>query len=109
MPAALPSISHLQFLTLGVLLSSEQPGRVIRAAAAEFGFRRTGAAFYQLMSRLERDELVEGWYDQATVGDQTITERRYRITAAGSRAWRETRAFYEKVSLASSERRWSRA
>jgi DNA-binding PadR family transcriptional regulator len=109
MPPTLPSISHLQFLTLGVLLSSEQPGRVIREAASEFGFRRTGAAFYQLMSRLERDGLVEGWYDRAMVGDQTVTERRYRITAAGTRAWKETRAFYEKVSLASSGRRWSRA
>ena len=109
MPPLLPSISHLQFLTLGLLLSSEQSGRVIREAAAEFGFRRTGAAFYQLMSRLERDGLVEGWYDRATVGDQTVTERRYRITAAGTRAWKETRAFYEAVSLASSGRRWSRA
>jgi DNA-binding PadR family transcriptional regulator len=109
MPTELPPISHLQFLTLGVLRSSEQPGRVIREAAAEFGFRRTGAAFYQLMSRLERDGLVEGWYDQTTVGDQMVTERRYRITAAGSRAWRDTRAFYEKVTLASSQRRWSRA
>ena len=109
MPPTLPSISHLQFLTLGVLLSSEQPGRVVREAAAEFGFRRTGAAFYQLMSRLERDGLVDGWYEQVTVGDQAVTERRYRITAAGSRAWRETRAFYESVSLASTERRWSRA
>src|SRR5215212_7195066 len=88
MRPTLPPISHLQFLTLGVLLASEQPGRVIREAAAEFGFRRTGAAFYQLMSRLERDGLVEGWYDRATAGDQSVTERRYRITAAGSRAWK---------------------
>ena len=105
----LPTISHLQFLTLGVLLSTEQPGRVIRDAAAEFGFRRTGAAFYQLMARLERDGLVEGWYEQVRVGDQAVTERRYRITGAGTRAWNETRAFYEKVALASSQRAWSNA
>ena len=41
----LPTISHLQFLTLGVLLAAEQPGRVIRDAAAAYGFRRTAAAF----------------------------------------------------------------
>ncbi len=108
MPPTLPPLSHLQFLALGVILSREQPGRVIREAVREFGFRRTGAAFYQLMARLERDGFVEGWYDQATVGGQTVTERRYRITGAGSRAWKETRAFYEKVSLAASGRAWSR-
>jgi DNA-binding PadR family transcriptional regulator len=105
----LPDISHLQFLTLGVLLTGEQPGRVIRDAAAEFGFHRTGAAFYQLMARLERDGLVEGWYEQVIVGDQAVTERRYRITAAGSRAWKGTRAFYDRVVHAASAREWSRA
>ena len=104
----LPDISHLQFLALGVLLDGEQPGRAIRDAAAGFGFRRTAAAFYQLMSRLERDSLVEGWYEQVKVGDQAVTERRYRITAAGTRAWKETRAFYETVAL-NATKGWSRA
>jgi DNA-binding PadR family transcriptional regulator len=94
---------------MGVLLMEEQPGRVIRDAVAEFGARRTVAAFYQLMSRLERDGLVEGWYEQVRVHDQAVTERRYRITARGSKAWSQTRAFYEAVALAAGERRWSNA
>jgi DNA-binding PadR family transcriptional regulator len=105
----LPSISHLQFLALGVLLGGEQPGRVIRDAVADFGARRTVAAFYQLMARLERDGLVEGWYQQVFVNDQMVTERCYRITARGSRAFTQTQAFYEKVALAAAERRWSDA
>ena len=105
----LPPLSHLQFLALGVLLSGEEPGRVIRDVVADFGVGRTGAAFYQLMARLERDGLVDGWYEPVVVGDQTVRERRYRITAAGNRAWRQTRAFYETVTAAAAQGRLSNA
>ena len=107
--STLPSLSHLQFLALGVLLPGEEPGRVIREAVAEYGVQRTGAAFYQLMARLERDGLVDGWYEQIMVGDQAVRERRYRITGAGKRAWSETRAFYENVAAAAAQRRWASA
>ncbi len=105
----LPPISHLQFLALGVLLAEEQPGRVVRDAAAAYGVRRTPAAFYQLMARLERDGLVTGRYRQIQVHDQAVTERCYRITARGTAAWTEARSFYAAVARASSDRRWSRA
>lgn len=105
----LPALSHLQFLALGVLLTGNEPGRVIRDVVASYGVRRTGAAFYQLMARLERDGLIEGWYEPIVVGDQAVRERRYRITAAGSRAWRQTRSFYETVAAAAAERRLSNA
>ena len=108
-PRQLPPLSHLQFLALGVILSTEEPGRVIRDVVAEFGVRRTGAAFYQLMARLERDGLIEGWYEPVVVGDQSVRERRYRITVAGSRAWRQTRSFYETVAALAAERRLSNA
>ncbi|MGH3041079.1 MAG: hypothetical protein ACRDNG_04965 [Gaiellaceae bacterium] len=104
----LPTLSHLQFLALGVLLAGDKPGRVIRKVVAGYGAPRTGAAFYQLMSRLERDGFVEGWYEPVVVGDQTVRERRYRITRAGATAWRHTRAFYEAVAAAA-EHRWSSA
>ena len=109
MPRELPPLSHLQFLALGVILSSEEPGRIIRDVVAEYGVRRTGAAFYQLMARLERDGLVDGWYEPIVVGDQAVRERRYRITAAGARAWRQTRAFYETVATAAAAGRLSNA
>ena len=104
----LPAVTHLQFLVLGVLLAGEQPGRGIRDAIAGHGVRRSAPAFYQMMARLERDGLIEGWYEQITVGDQAVTERRYRIKPAGSKLWNQTRAFYERAVL-SAERGLSNA
>jgi DNA-binding PadR family transcriptional regulator len=105
----LPEVTHLQFLVLAVLQGGERPGRTVRKAIGHYGVRRTAAAFYQMMARLERDGLVEGWYDQITIGDQAVTERRYRATPAGARAWEETRAFYENAGLAVARERWSDA
>lgn len=101
---SLPALTHLQFLVLGGLLGGEQPGRVIRDVVASYGARRSGPAFYQMMARLERDGMVEGWYEQVTVGDQAVTERRYRIRPEGSKRWAETRAFYQRVGLAAAGR-----
>lgn len=105
----LPTITHLQFLVLGCLLDGEQAGRSIREAIAGYGVRRSGPAFYQMMARLERASLVDGWYEQVTVGDQGVTERRYRILPSGRKLWFETRAFYQSPGLAGSPQRWSDA
>jgi len=104
-----PAITPLQFLVLGTLFSSERPGRMIREAIAGYGVRRSAAAFYQMMARLERDGLIDGWYEQIKVGDQAVTERRYRIKPAGAKRWTEARAFYESVSVASVREGWSNA
>ena len=94
----LPRLTHLQFLVLGLLQDHEQPGRIVREGLAAHGVKRTAAAFYQLMARLERDGLIEGWYEQVTVGDQAVTERRYRIRPAGNRLWIDARDFYAEIS-----------
>jgi DNA-binding PadR family transcriptional regulator len=107
MSPRIPPITHLQFLVLGCLVEGEQPGRAIRETIAAYGVRRSGPAFYQMMSRLERDRLVEGWYGQVTVGDQAVTERRYRIKPAGARLWRETSEFYRAAGKRNE--RWSDA
>jgi DNA-binding PadR family transcriptional regulator len=93
----MPDISPLQFLALGMLLGGEQSGRALRAEAKRFGVRRSRAAFYQFMARLERSGFVVGRYEVVEGGDQRVTERRYAITAAGRRAWHEARAFNEAV------------
>ena len=105
----LPTLTHLQFLVLGVLRTDDQPGRVVRQVLASYGVRRSGPAFYQLMARLERERLVEGWYEQISVGDQAVTERRYRITADGTRRWNRAQAFYEQLSRTPARIRWSDA
>jgi DNA-binding PadR family transcriptional regulator len=72
----LPALTHLQFLVLGVLRNEDLPGRTLRDALSGYGIRRTGPAFYQMMARLEKDRLVDGRYEQVTVGDQAVTESR---------------------------------
>ena len=105
----LPALTHLQFLVLGVLRNEDLPGRTLRDALAGYGIRRTGPAFYQLMGRMEKERLVDGRYEQITVKDQAVTERRYRITADGKKRWSEARAFYEHVARAAAKLRWSDA
>lgn len=94
MPENLPEITHLQFLILGAVRTDARAGRHLRGLLRERGARRSGPAFYQMMGRLEDAGLVEGHYDQRRVDGRAVKERRYRITAAGERAWRETRDFY---------------
>jgi DNA-binding PadR family transcriptional regulator len=106
---ALPALTHLQYLVLGVLRQDEQPGRVLRLALGHYGVRRSGPAFYQLMARMERARLVEGRYEQIVVGDQAVTERRYRITAAGARLWSEAHHFYDELARRPARLRWSDA
>jgi DNA-binding PadR family transcriptional regulator len=104
----IPTITHMQFLVLGLLRGQEQPGRVIREALAAHGVRRSAPAFYQLMARLERDRLVDGWYEQVSAGDQAVTERRYRLRPAGAKLWAEARDFYTSL-IAQAAPRWSDA
>ena len=91
----LPALTHLQFVILGALLAGERPGKELRRDLARYGVRRTAAAFYQMMARLEDAGLVSGEYDQKIVGGQIIKERRYTLTPRGDAAWTTTRAFYD--------------
>jgi DNA-binding PadR family transcriptional regulator len=90
----LPQITHLQFSVLAFLRSAEQPGKAVRRQLADLGLRRSGPAFYQLMSRLEDAGLVRGRYNQKVIEGQIIKERFYAITEDGIEAWRATRDFY---------------
>ncbi len=93
-PRAIPEITHLQFVVLGLLRAGEKTGRHIRRALARHGVRRSAPAFYQMMARLEDARLVSGEYDQKIVDGQIIKERRYSLTLQGEAAWSATRAFY---------------
>lgn len=101
--ASLPPLSHLQALAVGLLVDGERPGREIRERMAAFRVRHTAAAFYQMMARLERDGFVVGRYQPVEVGDQAVTERWYRITPAGTRAWQRTVGFYEAIGNSGDE------
>ncbi len=98
----IPRLSHLQFLVLGQILGASASGLEIRKRLAEFGAKKSGPAFYQLMARLEDASLVKGWYEQQIIDGQIIRERHYKIKRSGSQAWQRSRDFYEK-SIAVSE------
>jgi len=101
----LPPLSSLQFVVVGSLLDAPRNGRDLRRALRQAGVRRTLAAFYQLMARLEDAGWVEGWYEQEVIRGQLIKERHYRITPAGRAAWQATRRFYlGDVDVQSSKR-----
>ena len=108
MSKRLPKLTHMQFLVLGLLKEQDQPGRVIREALAAHGVKRSAPAVYQLMARLERDRLVDGWYEQVTAGDQAVTERRYRLRPSGAKLWTEARDFYTAI-IEHGSVRWSDA
>lgn len=101
----LPDITHLQFFILGLLLDGERTGRQLREKLAEEGEDRTLAAFYQLMARLEDEKFVKGWYETKTVGSQPIKERRYRVTAAGARAYADVEDYYRNALASKRGRR----
>ena len=105
----LPALSHLQFLVVGILLPGERSGRSIRRILEQYQIPRSAPAFYQMMARLERDGIVLGTYEQIKVGDQSVTERRYRATRAGARLWERSYSFYEHVRLGIADHRWSDA
>lgn len=89
-----PEITHLQFRVLSFLAPSERTGRSIREELERGGDRRSAPAFYQLMSRLEDQGLVTGWYEAKEVNGQRVRVRHYRIDPRGERVLAETRAFY---------------
>lgn len=93
----LPDLSHLQFIVLAQLLGAERSGRQIRGVLKRYRVRQSGPAFYQMMARMEKAGLAEGWYTQDVVDGQVIKERHYRLTEAGAAAWRECRRFYEEA------------
>ena len=95
--SGIPRLSHRQFLVVGLLRGKSLPGRSIRAQLRDFDVRKSGPAFYQLMSRLEDAGLVEGAYHQEIIEGQIIRERHYRITAEGLRTWEASRSFYMRA------------
>ena len=95
---SLPGLTHLQFLVVSQLLGGEMAGRGLRSQLSERGVRKSGPAFYQLMSRMEEAGLVTGWYQQQIVDSQIIRERHYKLRAAGRKAWQRSRDFYADVA-----------
>jgi len=59
----------------GAVTGQEQPGAGDSGNDRPFWREAQRPAFYQMMSRLERDGLVEGRYESIVIGDQSVKER----------------------------------
>ncbi len=87
-------VSQLQFAVLDALKDGKKSGREIRNILKKDGLGgNTPASFYQLMSRLEKADLVDGEYEEKT-GEFTIPQRWYVIRDEGMEAWKNTLTFY---------------
>ena len=95
---SLPPVTHLQFLILEALGDGEVAGADVRQVLGTPGVSRTLPPFYELMGRLEKAGLVAGHYAPKSVNGQTVRERRYERTAAGSDAYEATCNFYRGLS-----------
>jgi len=93
-----PSLTHLQFLVLSRLRVGPSTGRELRQRLEEYSVKKSGPAFYQLMSRMEDAGVVKGWYQQQIVDSQIIRERHYQITGQGQSAWDTSSDFYRRMS-----------
>ena len=89
----LPKLTSLQFLVLVSLMDGELAGRDLRAAMKREKVKMRRPAFYRLMGRLEDSKFVKGKYENKTIDDQIVRERRYKVTATGVRAVEEFELF----------------
>jgi DNA-binding PadR family transcriptional regulator len=96
----IPDISHIQYLLLTALMGGQQSGRDLRKLLEQQGHKKSLAAFYQFMARMEDAKLVKGRYEVKVVDDQTIKERVYEITGSGSAACVDVREFYSSLAKA---------
>lgn len=84
-------LTELQFVAIECLLAGERTGPELLKELKAKGWKRSLAAFYQLMRRLEDAKFVDGRYEVAEKGGYTVRLRRYRALGKGVRAYNETR------------------
>lgn len=94
----LPPLSHLQVVVLRSLGSQRMSGIEVRSILSRKKLLRSSPAFYQFMSRLEKENFIEGEYASRLVGGNSIKERFYCITNRGEHALRATIRFYSELA-----------
>lgn len=93
----LPKMTHLQCFIVHLVTRDEHSGRYLRQRLEEVGEKKSMAAFYQLMARIEEAGWVAGWYETEVVDGQTIKERRYTSTIEGRRQFHNAVTFYDSI------------
>jgi len=91
----LPPLTHLQFAIIECLGARERSGQEIRdKLAKDYKIRKSLAAFYTLMKRLEDGGLVEGRYEVVNIEGYAAKKRHYKVLGKGRRAWDATLVWY---------------
>lgn len=94
---AVPELNHLQLFVIKSVEIDAHSGMFIRALLSELGEEKSLAAFYQFMSRLEEQGMLEGWYETESIDGQTIKSRHYSATLEGKAQLKKVRMFYRPV------------
>ena len=104
----LPDVTHLQFAIIDVMGAKERTGEEIRRSLfREHSIKRTLAAFYMLMKRLEDSGFITGRYRLVEIGSYTAKQRLYKVTGQGAKAFQNARDWYARGAAPSAE--WSPA
>jgi hypothetical protein len=94
----LPDLSPVQMLLIEALGARRLSGRELRKALKSAGAAKSGPAFYQFMSRMEKSDFVEGEYEDKHADGVPVRERFYRLTGTGAKAYNDALAFYSARS-----------
>ena len=93
-----PKLNHVQVLILDIIRSHERvSGPEIREELEDYKEEKTGPNFYQMMSRLEKSDLVAGEYGSFQWQGKFFRERFYKITFQGAEALNTTWEFYANL------------
>jgi hypothetical protein len=94
----LPRLTHLQFIVLRLAaVPGGLAGRDVREQVKPYSGSAALSAFWKTMARLEQAGYLTGSYE-FSLGDRGPMMRRYRTTAAGVKACRQSCEFYAKHS-----------
>lgn len=93
-----PAITHQQTLVLSILSDGERWGRDVRQEMSSHNVTSSGAAFYQMMARMEEAGMIRGAYETKVVDGQTIKQRKYHIRPKGQRALAGAVEFYVEAA-----------
>lgn len=90
----IPNASHIQFVVLASLFQQEASGTRLREIFSAHGHKPTRVSFYQLMGRLEEQELVTGRIECRRPANVTYKDKIYNITSKGIKSYEECIDFY---------------
>ena len=97
------SLSDVKFLVLTELMQGVRSGREIREELEKQSAKKSLAAFYQIMARMEDEGMIRGWYETKRIDDQTVKSRHYEILGSGRVAWEKQ---MELFNTAASKIKW---